>query len=189
MPFQSTALSGVLLFDPVVFDDVRGYFYEAYNQQTFLQGGIDTVFVQDNQSRSLYGVIRGLHFQLPPYAQAKLVRVLQGAVLDVVVDIRKGSPTFGRSYTVELSDSNRRQVYIPRGFAHGFSVLSTTAEVLYKCDAYYHKESEAGLRYSDPSLGIDWKIPPGSALVSEKDAVQPLLHEIGDHFMYSDIAK
>lgn len=185
MSLHSTPFPGLLLFEPIVFDDPRGYFYEAYNRDVYHQFGIHTEFVQDNQSRSAFGVIRGLHYQKEPHAQTKLVRVLQGAILDVVVDIRNGSPTFGRSYAVELSDANKKQLYIPKGFAHGFSVLSPFAEVFYKCDAYYHRQSEAGIRYNDPSLAIDWKIPAGDALVSEKDARQPAFDPEGSYFIFS----
>jgi dTDP-4-dehydrorhamnose 3,5-epimerase len=177
MPFHSTPFTGLFIFEPVVFQDSRGYFFESYNSKVYTQQGIDTVFVQDNQSRSAYGVIRGLHFQKAPYAQTKLVRVLQGAILDVVVDIRVGSPTFGKTYSAELSAENRKQLFIPKGFAHGFSVLSPYAEILYKCDAYYHKESEAGIRYNDLSLGIDWKVPEDRVVVSEKDAALPSFDE------------
>ncbi|WP_315816865.1 dTDP-4-dehydrorhamnose 3,5-epimerase [Paraflavitalea speifideaquila] len=144
MPFIETGFSGLFVFEPVVFEDSRGYFYESYNEHTYLKQGISTRFVQDNQSSSSYGVIRGLHYQLAPYAQTKLVRVLKGLIIDVAVDIRKGSPTFGKVYALELSAENRKQLYIPAGFAHGFSVLSETAEVLYKCDAFYNKENEGG---------------------------------------------
>ena len=173
MPFVETGLPGLLIFEPAVFEDSRGFFFESYNQKIFSQQGIETSFVQDNQSRSSYGVIRGLHYQLPPYAQIKLVRVLIGKILDVAVDIRKGSPTYGKAYSIELSAANKKQLYIPKGFAHGFSVLSDVAEVLYKCDVFYNKESEAGINYSDPSLNIDWCIAAGKAIVSEKDVQLP----------------
>ena len=169
MPFIKTELEGLLVFEPNVFEDSRGYFFESYNQKTFEQEGIETVFVQDNQSSSQYGVIRGLHYQLFPYAQTKLLRVLSGKILDVVVDIRKGSPGFGKVFSIELSGENKKQLFIPKGFAHGFSVLSPHAEVLYKCDAFYNKESEAGFMYNDNALNIDWKIPVGQELISEKD--------------------
>jgi len=169
MPFNKTELAGLLVFEPKVFEDSRGYFFESYNQKTFEQEGIEIVFVQDNQSSSQYGVIRGLHYQLNPYAQTKLLRVLSGKILDVVVDIRKGSPTFGKVYSIELSAENKKQLFIPKGFAHGFSVLSPMAEVLYKCDSFYNKESEAGFMYNDAELNIDWKIPAGQEVVSEKD--------------------
>jgi dTDP-4-dehydrorhamnose 3,5-epimerase len=177
MPFIETGFQGLWLIAPQVYQDTRGYFFEAYNRRTFLEQGIDVEFVQDNQSRSGYGVVRGLHFQLEPHAQTKLVRVLEGQILDVVVDIRKGSPTFGKTYAAELSSENFLQLYIPKGFAHGFSVLSEIAVVMYKCDRLYHKESEGGIAYNDPALGIDWKIPKGRAVVSEKDLHQPLLKD------------
>ncbi|WP_207515465.1 dTDP-4-dehydrorhamnose 3,5-epimerase [Longitalea luteola] len=174
MPFIETGLPGLLVFEPMVFEDSRGFFYEAYNQKTFGSAGIENQFVQDNQSRSSYGVIRGLHYQTPPYAQAKLVRALAGTILDVVVDIRKGSPAFGKVFAIELSAANKKQLYIPAGFAHGFSVLSETAEVLYKCDEFYNKASEQGILYSDPALQIDWKIPADKAIISDKDQVLPV---------------
>ena len=184
MPFIETGLPGLLVFEPIVFEDSRGYFYEAYNEKNYTQQGITTKFVQDNQSRSSYGVIRGLHYQLQPHAQTKLVRVLQGSILDVAVDIRKGSPTYGKVYAVELSADNRKQLYIPAGFAHGFSVLSERAEVLYKCDAFYNKESEGGILYNDPALQIDWKIEPGKAIVSDKDIKLPLLAGCRNNFVF-----
>ncbi len=173
MPFIETEFPGLLLFEPLVFEDERGFFFESYNEQAFQRQGLSLDFVQDNQSFSRYGVIRGLHYQLEPYAQTKLVRALQGRILDVVVDIRKGSPTYGRSIGVELSAENKRQLLVPKGFAHGFSVLSETADVLYKCDAFYHKQSEAGILYNDPDLNIDWKISKGNAIVSGKDLELP----------------
>lgn len=173
MPFTATPLPGVLLFEPTVYPDDRGYFFESYNKRIFQGSGITNEFVQDNQSFSCYGVIRGLHFQLEPYAQSKLVRVLQGRILDVVVDLRTGSPGFGKSYSVELSSENRLQIYIPKGFAHGFSVLSVTTEISYKCDQFYNRQSEGGIRYNDPQLNIDWQIPPEKELISEKDARLP----------------
>jgi dTDP-4-dehydrorhamnose 3,5-epimerase len=169
MPFVETGIPGLLVFEPKVFQDSRGHFFESYNTQTFLQQGININFVQDNQSRSSYGVIRGLHFQNPPHAQSKLVRALQGTILDVAVDIRVGSPTYGKVFAIELSAENKKQLFIPAGFAHGFSVLSDIAEVLYKCDNYYNKESEGGILYNDPTLNIDWKIPATEAIISDKD--------------------
>ena len=145
MPFIPTPISGLLIFEPTVHSDQRGYFFESYNKKTFTAAGIDLDFVQDNQARSSYGVIRGLHYQLDPYAQTKLVRVLEGVILDVAVDMRKDSPTFGQHFSVELSAENKRQLLIPRGFAHGYSVLSETSEVLYKCDHYYDKAAEGGI--------------------------------------------
>lgn len=185
MPFQKTDIPDLLVFEPKVFEDSRGYFFEAYNEQAFLQEGVQIRFVQDNQSHSSRGVIRGLHYQLPPYAQTKLVRVLQGRILDVAVDIRQGSPTFGRHFLVELSAENRKQLFIPAGFAHGFSVVSETATVLYKCDQFYHKESEEGIRYDDPFLNIDWQVKKDEAVVSEKDLALPLFSQCKNSFEYT----
>lgn len=182
MPFIKTDIADLLIIEPAVYKDERGFFFESYNEQTFHKGGITNRFVQDNQSFSLYGVIRGLHYQLDPYAQAKLVRVLQGRILDIAVDIRRNSPTYGKYVSIELSDENKRQLLVPRGFAHGFSVLSETASVLYKCDAFYHKESEGGIRYNDPQLNIDWQIPAGKAVVSSKDLELPLFADSRNNF-------
>ncbi len=182
MPFINTDIADLLIIEPAVYKDERGFFFESYNEQTFHKGGITNRFVQDNQSFSLYGVIRGLHYQLDPYAQAKLVRVLQGRILDIAVDIRRNSPTYGKYVSIELSDENKRQLLVPRGFAHGFSVLSETASVLYKCDAFYHKESEGGIRYNDPQLNIDWQIPAGKAVVSSKDLELPLFADSRNNF-------
>lgn len=186
MPFIATDIKGLLVFEPRVFGDSRGYFFESYNENTFREAGVDIRFVQDNQSSSSYGVIRGLHFQLPPYAQTKLVRVLSGTILDVAVDIRQGSPTYGKAFMLELSAENKKQLLIPAGFAHGFSVLSEKAEVLYKCDTFYNKESEGGISYNDPALGIDWQIPGGNEIISEKDAVLPLLSDAKNSFVFQD---
>lgn len=182
MPFETTEIPGLVIFEPKVFEDNRGFFFESYNEQTFLQNGMDIKFVQDNQSWSTYGVIRGLHYQLHPYAQAKLVRVLEGKILDVAVDIRQGSPSFGRYFSIELSAANRKQLFIPAGFAHGFSVLSPTASVLYKCDQFYHKASEGGIVFNDPVLDINWKVPAGKEVVSEKDIALPLLADARNNF-------
>lgn len=184
MSFYPTDIPGLLIFEPKVFEDSRGYFFECYNEKNFHQQGIDIKWVQDNQSSSSYGVIRGLHYQLNPHAQTKLIRVLQGTILDVAVDIRKGSPTYGRSFSVELSESNNKQLFIPMGFAHGFSVLSEKAVVLYKCDAFYNKESEGGICYNDPVLNIDWKIPADKAIISEKDMQLPLLKDCKNNFSF-----
>ena len=184
MPFETTDIPGVLVFEPRMFEDSRGYFFESYNEKLFKESGIDFRFVQDNQSSSMYGVIRGLHYQLPPYAQAKLVRVLQGKILDVAVDIRKGSPYYGKSFCIELSAENKKQLFIPAGFAHGFSVLSEKAEVFYKCDALYNKESDAGICFNDPSLNIDWKIPADKIIVSDKDKTLPALAECKNTFVF-----
>jgi dTDP-4-dehydrorhamnose 3,5-epimerase len=174
MPFIETGFRDLLVFEPMVFEDSRGFFYESYNQKIFGGAGIENQFVQDNQSRSTYGVIRGLHYQVPPYAQAKLVRTLVGSILDVVVDIRKGSPTFGKVFSIELSAANKKQLFVPTGFAHGFSVLSDVAEVMYKCDQFYNKASEQGILYNDPALQIDWQIPAEKAIVSDKDQILPV---------------
>ena len=184
MPFLTCDLKGLVIVEPVVFEDSRGYFFEAYNEQQFVQNGIDCHFVQDNQSRSSYGVIRGLHYQLNPFAQAKLVRVLEGKILDVAVDIRKSSPTYGKHFSIELSAENKKQLFIPAGFAHGFSVLSETAIVLYKCDSFYNKQSEGGIRFDDPGLNIDWKIDPEKAIVSEKDLNLPQFNRSVSNFEY-----
>lgn len=184
MPFTTTDIPGLVVFEPRVFEDGRGYFFESYNEQTFRQNGIDLKFVQDNQSRSTYGVIRGLHYQLHPYAQAKLVRVLEGKILDVAVDVRKDSPTYGKHFSIELTAENKKQLLIPAGFAHGFSVLSETASVMYKCDQFYSKESEGGIVYNDPALQIDWQIPQGKEIVSEKDIELPLLAEAKNNFQF-----
>jgi dTDP-4-dehydrorhamnose 3,5-epimerase len=184
MPFIETGFPGLKIFEPKVFSDSRGYFFESFNQKTFREAGIDSVFVQDNESKSSYGVIRGLHYQLNPFAQAKLVRVVEGAVLDVVVDIRKGSPTFGKHLSIELSAENKKQLYIPRGFAHGFSVLTETCIFQYKCDYYYSSESEGGIAYNDPSLGIDWGIDLSCAIVSDKDKKLPLFNNCINNFEF-----
>lgn len=184
MPFTTTDIPGLLLFEPVLLEDSRGYFFESFNEKTFREQGIETRWVQDNQSCSGYGVIRGLHYQLPPFAQAKLIRVIRGKILDVAVDIRKGSPSFGKSYSKVLSAKNKRQLYIPHGFAHGFSVLSDKAEVLYKCDAFYNKEAEGGILYNDAELNIDWRIPDVERIVSEKDLQLPNLAQCVNNFYY-----
>ena len=184
MPFIQTALPGLIIFEPLVHEDKRGYFFESYNESLFAASGIDIKFVQDNQARSMYGVIRGLHYQLAPYAQSKLIRVLSGSILDVAVDIRKGSPSFGQSYSIELSAENRKQLLVPKGFAHGYSVLSENAEVMYKCDAFYNKQSEGGLLYNDPALAIDWQIPLEKAIVADKDQVHPVLADCINNFVF-----
>lgn len=184
MPFKTSEIPGLLIFEPAVFKDDRGYFFESYNEEIFRRQGIDIRFVQDNQSNSRYGVIRGLHCQLEPHAQAKLVRVLQGRILDIAVDIRKGSPTYGKHVSVELSGENNLQFLIPPGFLHGFSVLSETAEVAYKCDNFYHKESESGIRYDAPELNIDWRIPADKVIVSPKDLELPNLTDMRNTFQY-----
>ena len=185
MPFSTNPLPGVIIFEPTVFPDDRGFFFESYNQRLFQANNIPNNFVQDNQSFSVYGVIRGLHYQRAPYAQAKLVRVLQGSILDVVVDLRVGSPTFGKTFNIEISAENKKQIFIPKGFAHGFSVLSETTVISYKCDEFYNKQSEAGIRYNDASLNIDWQIPPDKALISAKDALLPEFNPALPDFIYT----
>ena len=182
MPFQKTDIPGLLVFEPNVFEDSRGYFFESYNENIFHQEGVTMRWVQDNQSSSSYGVIRGLHYQLPPFAQTKLIRVLKGKILDVAVDIRKGSPTYGKVFMLKLSAKNKKQLFIPAGFAHGFSVLSEKAEVLYKCDEFYDKECEAGIRYNDPILNIDWRVSTDKVVVSSKDQELPLFAECRNNF-------
>lgn len=169
MEVIKTDIEGVVIIEPRIFRDERGYFYESFSQREFEEKVCRTIFVQDNQSKSSYGVLRGLHFQKPPYAQSKLVRCIKGTVLDVAVDIRKGSPTFGKYVAVELSEDNHRQFFIPRGFAHGFAVLSEEAVFQYKCDNFYNKESEGAVAWDDPELCIDWKVPADKVLLSEKD--------------------
>jgi dTDP-4-dehydrorhamnose 3,5-epimerase len=184
MPFIPTPIQDLLIFEPRIFEDNRGYFFEAYNEQVFAEAGIDIKFVQDNQSKSSFGVIRGLHYQQDPFAQTKLVRVLEGKILDVAIDIRKGSPHFGQSFSIELSADNKKQLLIPAGFAHGFSVLSETAVVLYKCDRFYNKGSEGGTRFDDPMLAIDWGIPKGQEVVSEKDIQLPFFKDCNNNFEF-----
>ena len=180
MKVIKTEIEGVVVIEPKVFGDHRGYFLEAFSEKEFAENAREVKFVQDNESRSHYGVIRGLHFQKPPHAQAKLVRVVKGKVLDVAVDLRKDSPTFGQHVAMELSDENRRQMFIPRGFAHGFSVLSEEAVFQYKCDSYYAPESEGSLAWNDPDLNIDWNVPAGSEILSDKDRMSPRLKDIID---------
>ena len=178
MPFRATPFEGLFLFEPTIFEDKRGFFYESFNQRSFeQQTGVSTVFVQDNQSFSHYGVIRGLHFQVAQSEQAKLVRVLSGTVLDVVLDLRPASKTFGKVYSVVLSAQNRLQLFVPKGFAHGFSALSPQVEFSYKCDNFYSKQHEQGIHYADPALAIDWQVPQQQAIVSEKDAQLPTFAE------------
>ena len=178
MEVLKTAIEGLLIIEPTVFGDSRGYFFESYNKQRFNEAtGSDIDFVQDNQSKSCYGVLRGLHFQKPPYAQSKLVRCVRGKVLDVAVDIRKSSPTFGKYVAVELTEDNHRQLFIPHGFAHGFVVLSEEAIFQYKCDNFYHKESEGAIAWNDPEINIDWSIPFDDVILSDKDKVNPLLKD------------
>jgi dTDP-4-dehydrorhamnose 3,5-epimerase len=184
MPIIKTEFPGLIIFEPTVIKDSRGYFFESYSESVFHAAGITDRFVQDNQSKSSFGVLRGLHYQLNPHAQTKLVRVLSGRILDVAVDIRIGSPTYNKAFTLELSAENNKQLLIPKGFAHGFSVLSETAEVMYKCDAFYNKESEAGISYNDAALNIDWNIPADKAIISEKDLQQPSLLNCKNNFVF-----
>ena len=178
MKIRETYIQGLIVIEPEVFGDSRGYFFESFSAAKFAeQVGIQVPFVQDNESRSSYGVVRGLHMQLPPHAQAKLVRVVEGRVLDVAVDLRKDSPTFGKHFAIELTGENHLQVYIPRGFAHGFSVLSESAVFQYKCDGYYAPEAEAAIAWNDPELGVDWKLPQEDVVLSAKDRNHPTLKE------------
>lgn len=187
MKFIETKIPDVMIIEPIIFSDDRGYFEETYRKDKLEEAiGYSIDFVQDNESKSSYGVLRGLHFQLPPFAQSKLVRVIKGTILDVAVDIRKGSPTFGKYVSVELSEKNKRMVFIPRGFAHGFVVLSDEAIFSYKVDNYYSKENDCGIAYNDPSLGIDWQLDSDALKLSEKDQVQQLLSEVERLFEYSE---
>lgn len=184
MEITETGIPNLLIITPKVFEDSRGYFFESYNSEVFEKFGLSQEWIQDNQSKSSYGVIRGLHYQLAPFSQSKLVRVISGRILDVALDIRRGSPTFGKHFTIELSDENKKQLLIPKGFAHGFSVLSDTAIVLYKCDALYKHEEERGILFNDPSLGIDWQISDNKAIVSAKDKVHPAFENADLNFVY-----
>lgn len=185
MNIISTNIPDVVIVEPRVFTDVRGYFFESFSQKLFEENICKTHFVQDNESRSSYGVIRGLHFQHPPHAQSKLVRVVKGCVLDVAVDIRKGSPTYGRHVAVELSEDNHRQLFIPRGFAHGFSVLSQEVVLLYKCDNLYHPQAEGSIAWNDKKLHIDWQIPTDKIVLSEKDKHSPSLENLQTPFLFN----
>ena len=185
MEVKKTDIDGVLIIEPKVFGDSRGYFFESFNAREFKEStGLDVTFVQDNESMSTYGVMRGLHFQRPPFAQSKLVRCVRGSVLDVVVDIRKGSPTYGRHVAVELTEENHRQCFIPKGFAHGFVVLSETAVFQYKCDNFYAPQADGGISILDDSLGIDWRIPADRVVLSEKDTRHPLFKDFDTPFTY-----
>ena len=186
MEVIQTAIEGVVIIEPRLFNDDRGYFFESFSQRDFDKQVRQVSFVQDNESKSSYGVLRGLHFQKPPFAQSKLVRVIKGAVLDVAVDIRKGSPTFGRHVAVELTEDNHRQFFIPRGFAHGFSVLTPEVIFQYKCDNFYAPQSEGALAWDDPDLGIDWRIPADRVVLSEKDKHHPRLKDAGWLFDYNE---
>lgn len=182
MEITKTPIEDLLIIKPRVFNDARGFFFESYSEKKFAENDIHVKFCQDNQSRSTYGVVRGLHYQLSPHSQTKLVSVVQGVVWDVAVDLRKNSPTFGQWYGVELTGENHLQFLIPKGFAHGFSVLSDIAVFAYKCDDFYHPELERGIMYNDPALNIDWKIPAEKAIISEKDTRHPLLKDAETNF-------
>lgn len=182
MEVRKTAIEGVVIIEPRVFEDARGYFFESYSKREFDEKVRPVNFVQDNESMSVRGVMRGLHFQRPPFSQSKLVRCVKGRVLDVAVDIRKGSPTYGRHVAVELSEENHRQFFVPRGFAHGFAVLSDVAVFQYKCDNYYHPEADGGISIADETLGIDWQTDPAHAILSEKDLKHVLLKDFDSPF-------
>ncbi len=184
MKIIETPIPGLLIIEPRVFADERGYFFESFSQTKFAENGLISEFVQDNESKSHRGVIRGLHYQLAPYAQTKLIRVVRGTVYDVAVDLREGSPTFGKWYGLEVSASKKNQFYIPKGFAHGFSVLSEYAIFSYKCDAFYNPAAERGIRFDDSALAIDWKLPPEEAVISDKDLVHPCLANAEMNFKF-----
>ncbi len=185
MEIIKTAIDGVLIIEPRIIEDSRGYFFESFSQKEFNHKVRPIIFVQDNESKSSYGVMRGLHFQRPPFTQSKLVRCVKGSVLDVAVDIRKGSPTYGQHVAVELTEDNHCQFFVPRGFAHGFAVLSETAVFQYKCDNFYAPQADGGISILDESLGIDWKIPTDKALLSEKDTKHALLKDFDSPFDYN----
>ncbi|MFI3314218.1 MAG: dTDP-4-dehydrorhamnose 3,5-epimerase [Rikenellaceae bacterium] len=184
MEVIKTDIEGVVIIEPRIFSDDRGYFYESFSDREFREKVCNTTFVQDNQSKSTYGVLRGLHFQKAPHAQSKLVRVVKGKVLDVAVDIRKGSQTYGKHVAVELTEDNHRQLFVPRGFAHGFVVLSDEAIFQYKCDNFYSKESEGALMFNDPELAINWQINEADAILSDKDKINALLKDFDSPFSY-----
>lgn len=184
MKIIETPIRGLLIVEPKVFDDSRGYFFESYHKERYFQNCIDVEFIQDNESKSARGVIRGLHYQLNPYSQAKLVRVVQGIVFDVAVDLRSGSPTFGQWFGVELSESNKKQMFIPKGFAHGFSVLSKTAVFSYKCDEPYNRDADRAIHIFDPELKIDWKLGENEWIVSEKDRIAPVFENAEMNFTF-----
>ena len=186
MKVIETDIEGVVIIEPKVFADERGYFFESFSQKEFEEKVCKTTFVQDNESKSTYGVLRGLHFQMMPYAQSKLVRVVKGSVLDIAVDIRKGSPTFGKHVATVLSEENKMQFFVPRGFAHGFVVLSDEAIFQYKCDNYYSPQSEGGIMWNDPALNIDWQIPMEDFILSDKDKKNPLLSDSDYLFDYNE---
>jgi dTDP-4-dehydrorhamnose 3,5-epimerase len=184
MNIITTPIKGLFVLEPKVFEDARGYFYESYNQNSFEAAGIINHFVQDNQSKSNKGVLRGLHYQLEPFAQAKLVRVISGSVYDVAVDIRKGSPTFGQWFGEVLSAENKKQMFIPRGFAHGFLVLEDNTEFFYKCDNFYSKEHDRGIKFDDPAIGINWNFPTTDLILSDKDKNAPLFNDAEYNFVF-----
>lgn len=184
MKITKTDFAGLLVIEPAVFGDSRGYFFESYSERKFSEAGIDIKFVQDNQARSVYGVVRGLHYQHNPFAQTKLIRALEGRILDAVVDMRKGSPTYGKSFSIELSAENKLQLLVPKGFAHGYSVLSPTAEVMYKCDEFYNKGAEGGVLLTDPAVNIDWGVPKADMIISEKDLILKPFAEAENHFQF-----
>jgi dTDP-4-dehydrorhamnose 3,5-epimerase len=184
MKIIETPIPGLLILEPRVFADERGYFFESYNETRFSNAGLITNFVQDNESKSHRGVIRGLHYQLAPFAQTKLIRVVRGTVFDVAVDLREGSPTFGQWFGLEVSASKKNQLYIPKGFAHGFSVLSEYAIFSYKCDSLYNPTADRGIRYDDPDLAIDWKLPMDETVISEKDLIHPFLKDAELNFKF-----
>ena len=186
MRITETGLEGLLVIEPKVYKDSRGFFFESYNKRTFQEiTGQDVDFIQDNLSRSGYGVLRGLHFQINPFGQSKLVTVLKGEVLDVVLDIRKGSPTYGKYFSLKLNEENKLQVFVPKGFAHGFIVLSEFAEFHYKCDSYYTPDYESGIHYNDPEINIDWELPSSDIKISEKDKSLKTLKEAENNFSYT----
>ncbi|PLX14107.1 MAG: dTDP-4-dehydrorhamnose 3,5-epimerase, partial [Marinilabiliales bacterium] len=186
MEIQNTSIQDLFVIKPRVFEDERGYFFESYNEDKFFKNNIKHKFIQDNQSKSEFGVIRGLHYQLAPFAQTKLVRVLEGNILDVAVDIRQGSPTFGKSFSIELTAENKLQLLVPKGFAHGFSVISTKAVVLYKCDNFYNPEAERGINFNSKTLKIDWKIPKGKEIVATRDKAFPEIEDAEMNFIYEE---
>jgi dTDP-4-dehydrorhamnose 3,5-epimerase len=184
MKIIETPLPGLLIVEPQVFEDSRGYFFESYQHQRYIDAGIESNFIQDNESKSTRGVVRGLHYQLNPFSQAKLARVVQGTVFDVAVDMRKGSPTFGQWYGLELNSNSKRQLFVPRGFAHGFSVLSETAIFTYKCDNTYNRDTERAINAFDPKLGIDWQLDRLEWKVSEKDKMAPMFDDAEMNFIF-----
>lgn len=186
MNIIQTEIPGVVIIEPKVFGDHRGYFFESFSERDFCSQVREVKFVQDNESKSCYGVVRGLHFQKPPYAQSKLVRVVKGRVLDIAVDVRKGSPTYGKHVSVELSEDNHRQLFIPKGFAHGFAVLSDEAVFQYKCDDYYAPQSEGAVAWDDPDLGIDWGLPADKVMLSPKDMKHSQLRDVDSGFTYNE---